>query len=284
MGSISDNFQGTMPNLNLYNYGNGLQYSTDQLGSSLAQQQSLVNALQRTASGQGPNPALSELQSATNQNNQQAAGLVASQRGLNPALAARMASEMAANNNQIAANQAATLQANQSLGAQSALGNVLGQMGNQSLQSQQNLLNANDAQNNAINTGSLGSQGLTADAMKTTSQNNAGIMNGIIGGAMKGAGAALALLSKGGEVPGQPSVAGDSPRNDTVPALLSPGEIVIPRSDSNDPKKAKEFIDHLMSNKQNPGEPQGYAKVLASHRKLQERMADIEKKLKGKKA
>lgn len=34
----------------------------------------------------------------------------------------------------------------------------------------------------------------------------------------------------GGMVPGQPEVAGDSVSNDTVPAMLSPGELVIPRS------------------------------------------------------
>lgn len=34
----------------------------------------------------------------------------------------------------------------------------------------------------------------------------------------------------GGRVPGQASVPGDSLKNDTVPAMVSPGEIVIPRS------------------------------------------------------
>lgn len=37
-------------------------------------------------------------------------------------------------------------------------------------------------------------------------------------------------FSKGGVVPGVPSFKGDNSRNDTVPALLSPGEVVIPRS------------------------------------------------------
>lgn len=34
----------------------------------------------------------------------------------------------------------------------------------------------------------------------------------------------------GGQVPGQATVSGDSPKNDTVPAMLSPGELVIPRT------------------------------------------------------
>lgn len=37
-------------------------------------------------------------------------------------------------------------------------------------------------------------------------------------------------FAQGGLVPGKASVFGDSARNDTVPALLSPGELVIPRS------------------------------------------------------
>lgn len=50
----------------------------------------------------------------------------------------------------------------------------------------------------------------------------------------------------GGRVPGQASVPGDSKENDTVPAMLSPGEIVIPRSLANSPVRAKKFIEHLM--------------------------------------
>jgi hypothetical protein len=75
---------------------------------------------------------------------------------------------------------------------------------------------------------------------------------GLIGGLMGGAGAAMGAPGKahggmihsgprsqmasamnmqsGGHVPGQAQVAGDSPKNDTVPAVLSPGEIVIPRT------------------------------------------------------
>lgn len=45
----------------------------------------------------------------------------------------------------------------------------------------------------------------------------------------------------GGKVAGKASVAGDSEKNDTVPALLSPGEIVVPRSHTSDPNKAAEF-------------------------------------------
>lgn len=37
-------------------------------------------------------------------------------------------------------------------------------------------------------------------------------------------------FKQGGQVPGQANVPGDSPKNDTVHAMLSPGELVVPRS------------------------------------------------------
>jgi hypothetical protein len=53
----------------------------------------------------------------------------------------------------------------------------------------------------------------------------------------------------GGPVPGVAQVKGDSTKNDIVPAVLSPGEIVLPRSVTmaeNAPKAAAQFVaDHL---------------------------------------
>lgn len=40
----------------------------------------------------------------------------------------------------------------------------------------------------------------------------------------------LGLFNEGGKIPGKAKVKGDDIKNDTVPALLSPGEIVIPRT------------------------------------------------------
>lgn len=45
----------------------------------------------------------------------------------------------------------------------------------------------------------------------------------------------------GGHVPGEAKVAGDSRENDTVPAMLSPGELVIPRSVPKDGAHMEEF-------------------------------------------
>jgi hypothetical protein len=55
-------------------------------------------------------------------------------------------------------------------------------------------------------------------------------------------------LQAGGGVPGQATVEGDSLKNDTVPAMLSPQEIVLPRSvtNSKDPgEAAKRFVEAI---------------------------------------
>lgn len=54
-------------------------------------------------------------------------------------------------------------------------------------------------------------------------------------------------FARGGKVPGQSSVGGDSMINDKILALLSPGEIVIPRSVLEDPLNRK-IIENLMAN------------------------------------
>jgi hypothetical protein len=62
------------------------------------------------------------------------------------------------------------------------------------------------------------------------------------------AAAKAATKAKGGRIDGQPRVPGDHPANDTVPALLSPGEIVLPRTiaEAEDaPEKAAAFVRAL---------------------------------------
>lgn len=65
-----------------------------------------------------------------------------------------------------------------------------------------------------------------------------------IGNTVQGAGQAVgtaASLSDGGRVPGRAVFGGDDPRNDTQPAMLSPDEIVVPRSEAGDPDRAAAF-------------------------------------------
>lgn len=59
-------------------------------------------------------------------------------------------------------------------------------------------------------------------------------------------------MKEGGGVPGQAKVNGDSLKNDTVPAMLSPGEVVIPRhvmQSKDPPKAAAEFVRQVMARK-----------------------------------
>ena len=61
-----------------------------------------------------------------------------------------------------------------------------------------------------------------------------------------------AKMKKGGHVPGKPKVKGNSYANDTVKALLSPGEVVIPNSvmQSDDPvNNAAKFVAHVLAKK-----------------------------------
>ncbi len=314
------------------------------LAGTQDQQQALAAALLAQSQGQGPNPAQQQLQNATQANAKQAAGQIASQKGINPAQAARAATQNAAMVNQQAAGQGAALQAQQQLGAQQGLGNVYGQLANENLQNAQTSgslannsslgaqqINAGTSAQNAAATQSTASGLLSglggaaaalahggmvpkmADGGKVASSNIANQMlqqagvqvygNGmdLSGGKMKmpkmgggdgfegdgtamaggagdagGAGMAAAavankggripphleqvakiyhpnfqhkgteeLKADGGHVPGKAKVSGDSLKNDTVPTMLSPGEMVIPRSVMNeeDPAEAaKQFV------------------------------------------
>ena len=67
----------------------------------------------------------------------------------------------------------------------------------------------------------------------------------------------------GGKVPGTAMVEGNSLMNDTVPAMVSPGEIVLPRTVTkaeNAPDKAAEFVRHLQAKKSKGG----YEKIAAA--------------------
>ena len=53
----------------------------------------------------------------------------------------------------------------------------------------------------------------------------------------------------GGKVPGKAKVSGNSPKNDTVPTMLSPGEVVLPKTVSHDPEAAAQFVAKIMKSK-----------------------------------
>lgn len=127
-----------------------------------------------------------------------------------------------------------------------------------------------------------------ANQQTAVGQQNAGLVGGILGaGATIGSGAMNANATnnlatainaadggeippspevpgipflRGGAVPGQARVAGNSPQNDTVPARLSPGEFVVPRTSMQDPR----VRDFLAKNVPTPRPPAAHPSDIAS--------------------
>lgn len=241
-----------------------------------AQQQALANMLSGQAAGGGPNPAQAQFQQNAAQNAAQAGAAIGSQKGINPALAARLIMQQQAAAGQGIAGQAATLRAQQQLEAQKNLQTQQANMAGSALNAQQILQGAQASQNNAalgnyssanqINAGitSANTQDVNKTMMGMMSGASSAMAGGASGGGGKYAGGPITIadaLKNGGMVPGVPTVPGDSPKNDTVHAMLSPGEIVIPRSLVDDPERAKRFIEEIN------GSASGYGKVVAARKK-----------------
>ena len=337
------------------------------------QQGQLAQMLTDQAQGKGVNPALAQLNQTTNKNIQQSTGMIASQKGINPALAARTAAMTGASANQTAAGQAATQTANQQLSTQSLLANALQAQRGQDISQQQaatQLLGTSGQlqnQQNQVNLSNLTQQqqlnaavaAQNANLQQGANQINANVATGnastnaaIAGGVMQGAGAAVGMMADGGQVPdaftvpaipavgvpsgmsafdsgmsalgkgagkafakkktpgapvgggdggsvgamlaeggeldgregghvpGAASVAGDSYRNDTVDAKLSPGEIVLPRSVSQSPDaaaKAAAFVAAIKAGGKGRSAGQGFGRALGRLRELDARIGKLER-------
>lgn len=83
--------------------------------------------------------------------------------------------------------------------------------------------------------------------------------------------------ARGGKIPGKAEVEGDSPKNDTVPIMASPGEVVLPRTSAKDPEKAAEFVEALNKQREKKSGGGGYADVLRAQEAMHNRLAQIEK-------
>lgn len=241
-----------------------------------AGQSDYIRQLQGQVAGNGPSVAEQMLKRATDQNAQGNASAIASQRGLNPALASRLLLDQNAQQQQQAAGQGAQMRAGEQLNASHMLGQALGQQGAQNISA---LGTAGGLQNQ----GALGSAGIEA-GMATAGAGNSGLGK-ILGSVLGGIGGAATTLfggggprggdypltggsangapglpsnsgdpnlARGGPVPGRAEVAGDSHRNDTVSAKLSPGEIVLPRTVVNAedaPERAAAFVRAILRRK-----------------------------------
>jgi len=212
--------------------------------------------------------------------------------GANVGLMARQAAQQGAQTQQQAAGQAAALQAQQQLGAIQGAGNLATtqvgqQLGAQNaatqaqLQQQQTLQGANTAYSQQQAEMAKGVMGMAGSAIGGLAQGAGAALVGAAHGGeiepnfadggmvqprpsiiqsyiqkmnpmMAKGGDVGESLKSGGNVPGDASVQGDSLKNDTVHAMLSPGEIVIPRSvaQSSDPVDgAAKFVAALQAKK-----------------------------------
>ncbi len=168
-------------------------------------------------------------------------------------------------NQQVGQQQQALMGYNQAAqGMQQNLLGAAGGMNNANVAMQGNINNANAgiaAQNAQSQSNLFG--GLLSAAGTVVGGIYGGPMGAAAGGSLGGAlggqldgmgednssaqlGGSTMNAFSGGKVPGQAPIKGDSPKNDVVPATLSPGEIVIPRSilQSPDPVAAAAHFVH----------------------------------------
>jgi hypothetical protein len=302
MGFLQNKFQAKPAELEQINYGDalrqqmagGLEASRGLVDTGAAEavggeQAALSEQLAGAAAGAGPSVAEEALKRATQQNVKQAASQISAVKGLNPGLAARMVLQGAAQAQQESAGQGAELRAKEVMGARQQLAEQLQARRQQALGTQQLRMQAGLGQLTGVGgllaTQSQQKQVGEQEAQRVQAQieeanaNRLGQILGSVLGAGAGVGAAaIGKKAQGGMIPGKAKVPGDSEKNDTVPILASPGEIIIPRSAAGSPESAKFFVDAIMKQRGDQyGEPQGYARVLAAYRKMKSGFDEMEK-------
>lgn len=235
----------------------------------LAAQQALSGQLAAMGRGEGPSPATALLQQQAGQIGAQQAALAASQRGAsqNVGLIGRQAGQAGMQAQQQAASQAAIQRQAEQLSAIQQLQALSGQQvaqqqagtgmyGESALRAQQQALTA-QAQQEEQRTAMARQQESTRGDILGSTLGFAGKMLGKADGGLIDQNDqrpqeerefdiveflnAVKPMAHGEKVPGKAKVEGDSYSNDTVPALLSPGEIVVPRSAAKNPEKAAAF-------------------------------------------
>jgi len=282
MGGFLSNILGTNSEYDPEGRGGGIQsgnpYGREMFQQQMAnqqqiygQQQGLANTFQAQMAGQGPNPAQTQYQQNMGTNIANAQGLISSQRGLNPALASRLGSNVAAQANQQAAAQSSVLQQNQQIQAAQNLGSLYGQM-------QQGNLGQQGAFNQA-NLGAMGENQRVAAGNQSQAGKLAGGLMSMVPGVGKVFGAAHGgqvpamvspgevylppsevesvkdganAISSGRKISGKAKVKGDSIKNDTVSTTLEAGGIVLPRSVTqakDAPAAAAKFVAAVLARK-----------------------------------
>lgn len=209
------------------------------------------------------------LNQATDRQLSQQYGAMQANRSVNPALAQRQFAQSAAQQHQATAQAAGVqgLQENQmnqqafqnylnsAYGAEQGAIGGSAQASNALAQSQQ----ANQARSDTLNMGLIKAAGSammpTAGAAPTGAWTGGQILaqphgpSSILGQWFHGN---QESMKSGGVVPGQAQLSGDHPQNDTVPTMLSPGEVVIPKSIMEGKKPAEaaaRFVRAVMAKK-----------------------------------
>lgn len=235
--------------------GEQLQQAGQATDASLAQQQSFVNALQQQAlTGTGPSVSTQLLHNQSDANNANAIAMAASQRGVNPGLALRNATQQNAIANQQAGQTAAAGRIQEQANAQGMASQGLNAMTQNNLSRQNQVMNAQAGYNNNLagmaNTAQQGANAQGLALQNDLSKGFAGAANGL-GGAIAGgltrgggggtnhpgdqdwanfAGAPSANMAQGGAVGGPQSRIGQHfagmmmAQGGAVPAMVSPGE------------------------------------------------------------
>lgn len=319
MGSTLSGILGTNNDYQATNPYSGADFQTalqnqkNVFNSEWAQSNSIYDNFQ---SPNAVNPAQAQYIQNTQNLAQQQATQNAQNRAMNPGAAARLSGQQAVAGGQQAAGQASINQMNQMAMGQEMQNNLLATMGGQAYnqaaniaQNQQavNGINSgvaagNQAQNGKIVGGLMNAAGAAATGgMSALAPAAMGAMSGGGGapvpmsgpnlgvnynlmGAAKG-GFIGELMKQGGRVPGQAKVPGDSPKNDTVHAMLSPDELVVKRSAATSREKAKAFIDHLFDHmekekgsSQDDDDNMSFGKVLAARKTASEYSKKAKKK------
>lgn len=225
------------------------QLANTQLQQVAPQQQQFADVLAQGALGKGPSIADAQMKLAMEQSLQQQLAAAQAQRGVNPALAGRNAQMAAAQTNLGISGQGAANRLQEQRNQQSAFQNYLGGQQNFALGTGNAAANTANAQTqqqnhqNAMLAGLIGTAGNLAGAAFTGGGSAAAGAGG--GGSASKLGNQL-MMSKGGMVPGPEVITGDHPANDVIPAALSSGEVVIPKSVvDKGGKAAGAFVDAL---------------------------------------
>ncbi len=268
----------SMPSEYSGGFTRGQQFGFGELESARAvgeEQRRLAEALRAQAEGRAPSLAAMQYAGALEASQAAAASQLASARGLSPAAAQRLLMTQQAAARQGAAGKSAELRLQEQQMAQGNLAAVLAQ------QRQQALLTGQTAGGLGAQAGQLGLSQQQMEQQRLTREQElkreeeAALERGITGVVQGGLTGGLALAgkpkvaSKGGEIKGRAKFNGDTRTNDTVPALLSPGEIVLPRSvaqDEDAPEKSKKFVEAIKKQKK----PAGKASIAAALARIQE--------------